>query len=395
MEQEEQRVMQLGGQAVRVVTRPGFAAWEETAPAMQLMAAQARLDPGERILICPCGHGASGLWAASRTDPHLVVLQDTHVVAAQLARRTLVANGQALPSVQVALPSAEAGPFDVACLLLPKGRDLARLYLLALFSALRPGGRLYLAGPNKGGIKSLIDDASRLYGEGQILAYKGGNRIALFVRPEALSDLPAPFTAPGLQQGSFDTFSIEISGRPYEIATRPGVFARHGLDAGTRLLLDALTVRTTDRVLDVGCGYGIIGMAAAQRVGAAAVTLVDADLIAIECAAETLRRNGLTEMRLLLGDGPSAVAEERFTLIVSNPPFHSGHGVTLEIAQRFVAQAYGALEMRGRLVIVANRFLPYHRAMQEAFGAVETVAQTPQYRVLTSARMTKRPRRAA
>jgi len=145
----------------------------------------------------------------------------------------------------------------------------------------------------------------------------------------------------------------------------------------------------------MGCGYGIIGMAAAQRVEAAAVTLVDADLIAIECAAETLRRNGLTEMRLLLGDGPSAVAEERFTLIVSNPPFHSGHGVTLEIAQRFVAQAYGALEMRGRLVIVANRFLPYHRAMQEAFGAVETVAQTPQYRVLTSARMAKRPRKAA
>ena len=395
MEQKEQRVMQLGELPVRVTTRPDLAAWDETAPAMQLMAAQAHLDAGERILISPCGHGALGVWAASRTHPTLVTLQDTHTVAVQLARQTLSNHGLDRAHVQVALPSPEAEPFDVGCLLLPKGRDLARLYLLAFFSALRSGARLYVAGPNKGGIKSVLEDAALLYGQGQLLAYKGGNRIALFVRPDALPELPVEFRAPGLQQGGFDCFAAEIGERRYEIATRPGVFARHGLDAGTRLLLETLTVRPTDRVLDVGCGYGIIGMAAAQHVGPEAVTLVDADLIAIQCAAETLRRNGLAQMRLLLGDGPAAVVGEQFTLIVSNPPFHSGHSTTLEIARRFVSQAYDALERRGRLVIVANRFLPYHHAMQETFGSVETLAQTPQYRVLASTRMAKRPRKIA
>lgn len=395
MEQVEHRVIQLGAQALRVATRSDLAAWEETAAAMQLMAAQVHLEAGERILISPCGHGALGVWAASRTDPHLVLLQDTHVAVAQAARHTLAANGCSTVSVQVALPSAQAGPFDVACLLLPKGRDLARLYLLAVFSALRPGGRLYVAGPNKGGIKSVLDDASRLYGEGQLLGYKGGNRIALFRRPAALTDLPSSFAAPGLREGTFHHFYADIKGHRYEIATRPGVFARHGLDAGTQLLLESLVVRPADRVLDVGCGYGIIGMVAAHKVGPEAVTLLDADLIAVECATETLRRNGLVGMRLLLGDGPAALAGERFTLVVSNPPFHSGYGVTLEVARRLVEQAHGALEMRGRLVIVANRFLPYHRAMQETFGAVETLAQTPQYRVLASVKTSKRPRQVA
>jgi 16S rRNA (guanine1207-N2)-methyltransferase len=386
--------MQLGDRVVRVMTHPGFASWDETAPAMQLMAAQARLEAGERALICPCGHGALGVWAASRTDPRLVTLHDTHLVAVQLARQTLAANGNTLTPVEVAVPSAAAAPFDVACLLLPKGRDLARLYLLALFDALRSGGRLYLAGPNKGGIKSVIDDTSLLFGEGQVLAYKAGNRVAIFIRPQEAPDLPEPFAAPGLRAGGFDSFDAEMDGRVYHIATRPGVFARHGLDAGTRLLLDALTVRPTDHVLDLGCGYGIIGMVAAEKVGPGAVTLVDADLIAVQCAAETLRRNGLADVRLLLGDSPPALTDECFTLIVSNPPFHAGHGVTLDVAQGFVAQAHRALQVRGRLVLVANRFLPYHRAMQECFGAVDVVAQTPQYRVLAATKVTKRPRRS-
>ncbi|MBC7317474.1 MAG: methyltransferase, partial [Chloroflexi bacterium] len=164
-----------------------------------------------------------------------------------------------------------------------------------------------------------------------------------------------------------------------------------GLDEGTRLLLSALTVHPDDRVLDVGCGYGIIGMVAAMRRPSASVTMVDADLLAVACARETLRRNGLAEtVRVVLGDGPQALGGERFTLIVSNPPFHAGHEVTLDIAHSFVAEAFEALEMRGRLILVANRFLPYHRAMEATFGEVEVLAQTSLYRVLAATKRSKR-----
>jgi len=381
----------VGGREIRVATRPGLPSWEDVEAPNQLIAAQARLSPEERVLICPCGHGALGVWACGETSPHLVRQCDTNILAVEAARATLRANACEGARVEASLPGADQGPVDVACLLLPKGRDLTRLYLLRLWEALRPGGRLYVAGPNRGGIKPAIADASALYGGGLTLAYKGGSRVALFYRPESRPDLPPDFAVAGVHEGEFESLEAEVDGQTYPIAALPGVFARRGLDEGTRLLLSALTVHPDDRVLDVGCGYGIIGMVAAMRRPSASVTMVDADLLAVACARETLRRNGLAEtVRVVLGDGPQALEGERFTLIVSNPPFHAGHEVTLDIAHSFVAEAFEALEMRGRLILVANRFLPYHRAMEATFGEVEVLAQTSLYRVLAATKRSKR-----
>lgn len=388
----QRRIMLLGGRDVQVMTRPGLLPWEDVEAPMQLIASQARLTRGERVLICPCGHGALGVWACGETAPHLVRQCDTNILAVEAAQATLRANHCEGAVVEVALPNASHGPVDVACLLLPKGRDLTRLYLLRLWAALRPGGRLYLAGLNRGGIKPAIADAEVLFGEGLTLAYKGGGRVALFHRSERLPDLPPDFAVAGVQEGEFESLEAEVDGQTYHLAALPGVFARHGLDEGTRLLLEALTIYPDDRVLDVGCGYGIIGMVAAVRRPSASVTMVDADLLAVECARESLRRNGLAEaVRVVLGDGPQALKGERFSLIVSNPPFHAGHEVTLDIAHSFVEEAFEALEVRGRLILVANRFLPYHRAMEAIFGAVETLAQTSLYRVLGATKRGKRP----
>ncbi|MBC7317475.1 MAG: methyltransferase, partial [Chloroflexi bacterium] len=169
---------------MRIATRPGLPSWKDVEAPNQLIATQARLSPGERVLICPCGHGTLGVWACGETSPHLVRQCDTNILAVEAARATLRANACEGVRVEASLPGADQGPVDVACLLLPKGRDLTRLYLLRLWEALRPGGRLYVAGPNRGGIKPAIADAAALYGEGLTLAYKGGSRVALFYRPE-------------------------------------------------------------------------------------------------------------------------------------------------------------------------------------------------------------------
>lgn len=384
--------VELGGEAVQLASRPGYADWNRVSDAARLIARHAEIAPGERVLVCPCGNGALGVWAARRAGAQGVTMLDTHIVAVEDARRAAWANGCGAVRVEAALPTPDMGPFDAALMTLPKGRDLARLYFLACGRALRAGGRFYLAGPNDGGIKSALKDAEALYGPGALLAYKGGNRVTVFTRPPDLGgELPEMYRTPGVAEGTHHEFEVAINDERLTIHSRPGVFSWREFDAGTRALLENLPVLSTDRVLDVGCGYGVVGLYAARRALKGEVTMVDADALAIACARETAAANGLEErVELLLGDGLQAVAGRRFTLIASNPPFHTGHAVNSEVAESFVRGAFDALEPRGRLVIVANRFLPYDRLMTELFGAVEALAQTPQYHVLCAEKVRER-----
>ncbi len=394
LRQERALEAELGGETFQVVTRPGFPQWEEVGQAARLLAEHAQVGREERVLVWPCGHGALGVWAARRSAPERVALRDTNIIAVEMARRTLAANDCAATNVEAALPAPADGPFDVVLLTLPKGRDLARLMFLAAFRSLRPGGRLYLAGANDQGIKSAIGDAEELFGPSQLLGYRGGNRVVVLTKALVPPDeLPAPYRAPGLAEGTYATFEVALGEERYTLFSRPGVFAWRGLDPGTRLLLEVLPVRVTDEVLDVGCGYGIIGLHAARQATKGWTTLVDVDILATDCARRTLAHNGAQRAEVLLGDGLAAVPGRRFSLIVSNPPFHSGHETSGEIVEALVREAYAALEPRGRLVVVANRFLPYDRLMGAVFGAVETLAQTPQYHVLSADKVFRRKER--
>ena len=398
--QERALDVELAGQPLRLVSRPGFAEWGHISQAMQLLAARAAVAPGERALVCPCGHGALGVWAQTHTASRNVLLLDTNLVATEMARRTLAANDCPDVRVEVGLPSEIGGVFDVVMMTLPKGRDLARLWFLECHAALREGGRFYLAGPNDGGIKSAIGDAETLYGPSTLLAYKGGNRVVSFVRGSLSADgLPPMYRAPGLAPGSCATLEVELQGELYRACTRPGVFSWRSLDSGTRVLLETLQVRVTDQVLDIGCGYGIIGLYAAKHASRGRVTLVDVDALACACARMTLAANNASG-EVLLGDGLAAVAGQRYTLIVSNPPFHHGHEPAYEVAEALVRESHRALEPRGRLVLVANRFLPYDRLMAEVFGSVVPLNRTPQFHVLSAEKAYQRrprgkPRRSA
>jgi 16S rRNA (guanine1207-N2)-methyltransferase len=384
----------LATQTIHLVTRPGFPAWGHVSQAAQLIAGCARIERHEHVLVYPCGHGALGVWAAMHTSPQYVTLRDTHFVALEMARRTLAANQCGAAQTEVGFPAPEIATYDVVMMLLPKGRDLTRLLFLYSLNALREGGRLYLAGANDEGIKSAISDGEALLGPSTMLAYKGGNRVVSFRRgPSPDPDLPDIYRTPGLISGTYTTFQAKVRDESFHLRTRPGVFAWRGLDTGTEQLLEVLDVRPSDIVLDVGCGYGVIGMYAARRALRGQVTLVDVDALACECARASLAANGLEHIEVLLGDGLAAVAGRRFTLIVSNPPFHSGHSVDVEVAEAFVREAYAALEPRGRLVLVANRFLPYDQIMTQAFGDVTVLLKTGQYHVLSATKIYQRKER--
>jgi len=158
------------------------------------------------------------------------------------------------------------------------------------------------------------------------------------------------------------------------------VFAYDRVDAGTALLLDVLAVSPGARVLDVGCGYGLIGLVAA-RLGAGQVELVDVNLPAVAAARENIHHNGIANARAFASDGVPEGAARRYDLVVSNPPFHVGKSADGDVARAFIERAQQALVPGGQLILVANQFLRYDQVLSALFEQIECLASNRSYRV--------------
>ena len=160
------------------------------------------------------------------------------------------------------------------------------------------------------------------------------------------------------------------------------IFAASKLDEGTRLLLDVLEVHPTDRALDIGCGAGFIGIHIAQRAHKGQVTMVDASLAAVAASQRAVNLSNLDNIRILSSNGVQAISNERFDLVVTNPPFHQGGIQTTSIAERFIHDAASVLQPGGRFYLVANRFLKYETTLQACFKNVQEVGGDSRYKVL-------------
>lgn len=347
-----------------------------------LFTGMAMLQPGQRVLILNSDDPALARWVVESVAP------DGQVIALHSSHRALgaLARVPGLDTADTVYPdAAQHGPADVALLEFPKGREAARAWLWTAAQAVRPGGWLYLAGANAAGAKSAIKDAEALLGPAPVLGHKGGHRLALATRPDTLSLPPAwGETRPWEPR----ILTLSHAGRDYPVMTMPGLFSWNELDDGTALLLDTLagnTIRAGMDVLDEGCGYGIVGLAAGRA--GARVTLIDDDLRAVLCARESVRLNGLDDRcDVLAGDVTEGLGNRRFDLVLSNPPFHQGTDVATGTALQIVREAHTVLRPGGRLLVVANRFLPYDRPIAEVFGAARIVAETTRFYVLEGVR---------
>ena len=372
----------MARETCRFASRPGLSEWDSIPVAMALHARYVRWERHQKVLLLPCGHGALGVWLGQAHPRIALSLADTHYVATQVAKANLDRMPQGA-TVTVGLPPAEAR-FDAVVLLAPKGRALARLLLWAGRDALAPGGSLYVAGPKAGGIKSVLADAEQLLGAPLRSEYGGGGRWAAY-EPSEEAPLSEGFAVDGMRAGSYCLWQAEVGDLQHQMATRPGVFSWRELDPASRLLLESLQLDRAAQIADVGCGYGIIGLHLAKRHPRCQVTMVDVDTLACECARQTLGLNGVSNAKVHLGDSLEGLGQG-YDVVVSNPPFHAAYDVTLQMTHHLIAEARVALVPGGLLALVANRFLPYDRAMQRAFGNVTTLAETSRFRVLQSIR---------
>ncbi|GAA2947990.1 methyltransferase [Streptomyces enissocaesilis] len=169
------------------------------------------------------------------------------------------------------------------------------------------------------------------------------------------------------------------------VTNHAGIFCAERLDIGTRFFLRHLPERRgPERVVDLGCGNGVVGTAAALANPEAEVLFVDESFQAVASAQATFRANAGADSKaeFLVGDGLSGAPEGTVDLVLNNPPFHSHQATTDATARRMFAGARDALRPGGELWVVGNRHLGYHVALRRIFGSSELVASDPKFVVL-------------
>lgn len=380
----------LGGQQVTIATKPGIENWYKLDPAAWLLAEVMEIGPADRVLDMGCSVGLVGMVAAQRASRGWVCLLDRNIVAVEAARRTLALKGALNTEVHLSECGAavQGQTFDLVAIHAPRERDVARQCVRDAATLLRPEGHCYLAGANRSGVKPAIRDLEEIFGQAHLLAYKGGCRVALAVKGEGT----AICEAASEEYYRFQELIAQVRGKRYICITKPGLFSWNRVDEGTRRLVEGMEISPEERVLDLGCGYGLAGLVAADLASHGEVVLVDADCVAVEATRKTLERNKVTHAQVLLSDCGGALLPCRrgdrddptgcaFDVVITNPPFHQGRGVSYEVARQFIHDAATLLRPGGRLYLVANRFIPYGREMKGLFQGIEVVYRDDRFQV--------------
>lgn len=156
-----------------------------------------------------------------------------------------------------------------------------------------------------------------------------------------------------------------------QLETAPTLFSPRRADPGSLAMLSQLAWppperETPLRILDLGCGYGLVGLVLATALPTAEVLMTDVDPVAVACARRNAERLGLGQVQVQRSDGFDDIAARDFDLILSNPPYHTDFA----IASRFIQGAWRHLRLGGQLYMVTKRREWYRRRITAVFGGL-------------------------
>ena len=174
-------------------------------------------------------------------------------------------------------------------------------------------------------------------------------------------------------------FNETLCGHALTFRTTWGVFSPREVDEGSRLLLDEMRIHPGDDCLDLGCGYGPIGMTMARLAPEGKTLLVDKDFVAVDYANTNIRQNAIPNAEAILSNGFTAIGKRQFDVIASNIPAKVGN----EMLTLFLYDALAHLKPGGRLYVVTINGLRQYikRNFNEVFGNYDKLKQGKTYTV--------------
>lgn len=239
---------------------------------------------------------------------------------------------------------------------------------------LKPGGTLWLAGHKQEGIKTYVDKAERR--AGGITArtrLAGGGLLAGIERGETLADR--------LDDRQYREW--RQLPEPAALLTKPGIFGWQQIDTGSALLVDCMAQvwpSPPQRLLDLGCGYGYLAVAAACCWPDTTIVATDNNVTAVIAARRNLERWG-PRATGIVADCADQVSGS-FDAVLCNPPFHQGFGVAGALTERFLAAAAARLDRGGRALFVVNAFIPLQQRARNLFKEAHVVATDRRFNVV-------------
>ena len=281
--------------------------------------------------------------AASRLHPDArVALFSMDAYEARRAREALAANGE--PGVRVVLGAdlPRDVRYDWVLIPIPRAGDamLAQELISEAHDALAPGGKLLAAcdNPKDRWVRERILETF-----GSVTIHARGKQGLVYIARRR----------PGHEPRRRDfrrSFRARLLGQELELETRPGVFSHGELDDGARAIAEATRVREDSQVIDLGCGSGALGIAAALAAPRGKALLVDSQPRSVEAARANALRNTAANAIVVLAEDLDFAAAGAFDLVLANPPYYADHRIT----EHFTREAFRALATGGEALVVTK-----------------------------------------
>lgn len=331
----------------------------------------------DRILLFEDAFGALGCALADRRP----VSWSDSLLSRRALEHNLERNGLAPDAVEFVPGDLDpAGPFDLVLMKYPKSLAwwedaLRRLRPLLTGQSLVLGGGMIKHTPRR--VPELLQEI--LGPTRTSLGWRKARLAEARLDPERALRRPRP------------DLEYEVPGFDLVLGSAANSFSRGSLDAGAQLLLQFIpTAREPLAAADLGCGNGVLALALARRCPRARILAVDESYQAVACARANAERAGLLAsdegpgVEVRVGDGLTGLQAASLDLVLCNPPFHQGRAEGDQIAGEMFSQARQALRPGGRLLVVGNRHLGYHRALERLFDASEVLTADPRFVVLSA-----------
>jgi 16S rRNA (guanine1207-N2)-methyltransferase len=191
------------------------------------------------------------------------------------------------------------------------------------------------------------------------------------------------FVANPKSRPRFGLIRTYLRGKPFEFLTASGVFSKQRVDLGTRLLIESMLLPKKGCALDIGCGYGAVGIGAAAFNPRLYVILVDVNARAVWLARQNVEKNMVSNAEVRRGCLYAPVEDLIFDCVLSNPPVSAG----METVRAMIVEAPRHMVCGGVFQMVVKSKIGGKRLrtiFEEAFGNVEVLARESGYRVLLS-----------
>lgn len=351
-------------------TSDGVASKEGFRGAELLLADSVDTENDDDILVLGSGYGFLGVLFADYTPEGDTVLVETSDRAYQISNHNLELNGIDKASCQKVASAAEIEERFDKVLYAPKSysnTDVVKNRLSDAINLLNEGGELYISSSKKEGLNRYRDWLKQFKGELVKIESRNGYSVYRYRKQVEVEDRKI-----GVER----SFEAEVEGAEATFETVEGLFSPKSLDEGSKLLIENIEADPEDKILDVACGYGAVGIFL-DKIYDVDLFLSDDDMRAVEMVKRNLELNDVSG-KVENADCLDAFGDQSFDKIVANPPTHQGSAVTDEIFRN----AHRRLKEGGEFYAVYNQNMSYEIQLEQIFDRVDILERKNNYAVV-------------